>query len=277
MREEIGKMLEFKTEKLTDRVTRIFAPSGELVYLVEGDDRAALLDTGSGFGSLKQCIRQLTDKEVIVLITHGHVDHAMGAQEFDTVYMNHTDDYIYQEHAKTDFRRADFKKLKNAKEEEFIPSAPLSHFRDLKGGDSFDLGGITIEIYECPGHTKGSVVMLLREERSLLLGDACNNFTFMFESYSTTITEYKESLKKLLTEVEGTYDTVYLSHGDGNGHKEMIQDLIHVCEDILKGDTDDVPFTFKGNTGLIAKAVGSHMQRRDGQKGNIVYNKNRIK
>jgi hypothetical protein len=99
----------------------------------------------------------------------------------------------------------------------------------------------------------------------------------MFEPYSTTITEYQESLKKLLTEVDGIYDTVYLSHGDGNGHKEMIQDLIHVCEDIRKGDTDDVPFAFKGNTGLIAKAIDSHMQRKDGQKGNIVYNKNRIK
>lgn len=173
-------MLAFKTEKLTERVNRIFAPSGELMYLVEGNNRAVLIDTGSGFGSLKECVKQLTNKEVIVLITHGHIDHAMGALEFDEVYMNHTDDYIYVEHAKTEYRRPDFEMLgEKAEEKEFIASAPLSHFRDLRGGDHFYLGGLTIEIYDCPGHTRGSGVMLIREERSLLLGDACNNFTFI--------------------------------------------------------------------------------------------------
>lgn len=71
-------MFTFKTEKLTSRVTRIQAPGEELMYLVEGEERAALLDTGTGVGHLKPCVDKLTDKPVSVLITHGHVDHAMG-------------------------------------------------------------------------------------------------------------------------------------------------------------------------------------------------------
>ena len=56
--------LTFQTEKISERVTRIFAFNTELMYLVEGTERAALLDTGSGFGSLRACGDALTDKAV---------------------------------------------------------------------------------------------------------------------------------------------------------------------------------------------------------------------
>jgi glyoxylase-like metal-dependent hydrolase (beta-lactamase superfamily II) len=268
----------FRAEKLTSRVTRIFAPCTELMYLVEGDKRAALLDSGTGIGSLKSFVATLTDKPVTVLCTHGHIDHAMGAPEFDDVYLNKDDDYIYTRHATRKMKEGalDMYKPEGVNEADFIPEAPIGIFNNLKGGDSFPLSGETIEIYDCSGHTRGSVVMLLVKERALLLGDACNYFTFMFDDYSTTITEYEEALKKLAALLEGKFDTVYLSHGDGNGHKEMIEDVIAVCEDIKSGNTDDVPFSFMGVTACIAKAMGPDMKRSDGGRGNIVYNKNRI-
>ena len=44
----------------------------------------------------------LTDKPCIVLLTHGHVDHAMGAPEFDTeIYMNPADNAVHDEHIQT--------------------------------------------------------------------------------------------------------------------------------------------------------------------------------
>ncbi len=272
-------MLEFKTEKLTERVTRIFAFSTELVYLVEGDTMAALLDTGSGIGSLKACVEGLTDKPVIVLMTHGHVDHAMGAGEFENIYMSRVDDYIYNEHSRDDFRRAGLAMCPpeyGVTPKDMIPAPSCDAFRDLKEGDVFDLGGVHIEIFSCPGHTKGSVVMLIPEERAVLLGDACNYFTFMFDTYSTSIAEYEKSLERLEKKLDGRYDTVYLSHGDGNGHKEMIRDVMAVCEDIINGNTDDVPFEFMGSTGLIAKAMTPQMERADGGRGNIVYNKENV-
>lgn len=272
-------MLKFKTEKLTEHITRIHAFCGELMYLVEGNERAALLDTGTGIGSLKACVQELTDKPVIVLLTHGHVDHAMGAPEFDEVYMNRKDDYIYKVHCPLEFRLAGLKGWPLADEvteADMIPPVSCDSFLDMKGGDRFDLGGITIEIYDCPGHTKGSVVMLAAEERAVLLGDACNYFTFLFDDYSTTITEYEESLRKLSKELAGKFDTVYLSHGDGNGHKEILEDVIEVCDDIREGNTDDVPFEFIGVKAFIAKDIAPDMTRKDGGRGNIVYSKDRI-
>lgn len=110
-KEEYGAMnqsLVFKTEKVAERITRIYAFATELMYLVEGTEKAVLIDTGSGIGSLKARVEQLTDKPVIVLVTHGHVDHAMGAAEFENVYMSHEDDYIYEKHGTDAFRRSCF-------------------------------------------------------------------------------------------------------------------------------------------------------------------------
>lgn len=274
-------MFEFKTEKLTECVTRIFALATELMYLVEGDERAALLDTGSGIGSLAACVCSLTDKPLIVLMTHGHVDHAMGAAEFADIYMNLKDTYIYEEHGIDAFRKAGLVLMPEGspipRESDWIPTAPIEAFKDLKGGEIFDLGGEQIEIYDCSGHTKGSVVMLLKQERALLLGDACNDFTFMFDDYSTPITEYEENLKNLKTQVDGKFDTVYLSHGDGNGTIGILDEVIQVCADIKQGNTDDIPFDFMGVPAVIAKAMNPQtMKRIDGRRGNIVYNKENI-
>jgi glyoxylase-like metal-dependent hydrolase (beta-lactamase superfamily II) len=83
------------------------------------------------------------------LMTHGHVDHAMGSAEFADCYMNLQDAYIYEEHGKMEFRKAGFAGLgtgdSEITDEDIIPTAPLSHYRDMKGGDSFDLGEVLCE------------------------------------------------------------------------------------------------------------------------------------
>jgi glyoxylase-like metal-dependent hydrolase (beta-lactamase superfamily II) len=269
---------EFRTEKVSDRITRIYAFSSELMYLVEGDERAALLDSGSGIGFVRPLVEKLTDKPVVVLLTHGHVDHAMGASEFppENVYINKEDAYIYNgEHGTYEFRKAGLFLMEESAdevvpEEDFTPLVPIDAYNDLKEGDKFDLGGISIEMFACPGHTKGSLVMLIPEERTVLLGDACNGFTFVFEDYSLPLAEYQQSLIRLKNILEGRYDTVLASHGDGRSVPEIISENIALCDVILEGKDDKKPMEFRGNHGLIANtgAEPGH--------GNIVYNPRRI-
>jgi glyoxylase-like metal-dependent hydrolase (beta-lactamase superfamily II) len=269
---------EFRTEKVSDRITRIYAFSSELMYLVEGDERAALLDSGSGIGFVRPLVEKLTDKPVVVLLTHGHVDHAMGASEFppENVYINKEDAYIYNgEHGTYEFRKAGLFLMEEGAdevvpEEDFTPLVPIDAYNDLKEGDKFDLGGISIEMFACPGHTKGSLVMLIPEERTVLLGDACNGFTFVFEDYSLPLAEYQQSLIRLNTILEGRYDTVLASHGDGRSVPEIISENIALCDVILEGKDDKKPMEFRGNHGLIANtgAEPGH--------GNIVYNPGRL-
>lgn len=273
-------MTYFKSEKISDTVTRIYGIAGELMYLVEGTQSAALIDTGSGVGSLKTYIESLTHKPYIILLTHGHVDHAMGAPEFQVpVYMNVADNILCDDNSDMEVRKgylAASDKLKDVAEEDFIPIRQ-GEYLPLKHGDTFDLGGITLEAFECSGHTLGSMVILLREERTLLLGDACNTFTFIFDEYSASVTDYMEKLKDLKAQTEGKFDRVYLSHGDGDGPKEILDNVIQVCEEVINGKSDEIPFEFLNYHAFIAKEVEpERMQRKDGGVGNIVYSKEKI-
>ncbi len=273
-------MITFRTEKMTDRITRIYGICTELCYLVEGDERAALIDTGSGFGSLRSAVKRLTEKPLVILITHGHTDHAMGCGEFMDceMFLSHRDEYIYSPHGDSVFRHEGMSLTEEnitITENDYIPTIPFSNYHDLKGGDSFDLGGEMIEIYDLPGHTRGSVVMLIKNARMLLLGDACNKFTFLHESYSLSVAHYEENLIALKDKMEGKYDFVLASHGDGKLPLNIIDEVIGVCEDIKNGNTDDMPMEFRGVKGLIAKALGTD-GRIDRGSGNIVYSKKQV-
>ena len=268
--------LKFRTEKVSERITRIYAFSSELMYLVEGNKEAALIDSGSGIGFVRPLIEELTKKPLKVLLTHGHVDHAMGASEFpaESVYISQKDAYIYKEHCTHEFRKEGLFLMgpegEKITEDDFTPVVPIENYHDLWEGDFFDLGGISIEIYACPGHTKGSLVMLIPEERTLLLGDACNNYTFVFQDYSLPIEDYKTSLIRIRDKLEGKYDQVLASHGNGILAHEIIQENILLCEKILKGTCDKIPMEFRGDAGLVAD--GNAKPRH----GNIVYHLDKI-
>ncbi len=49
--------------------------------------------------------------------------------------------------------------------EEYVPARPDQKFEALEDGMVFDLGGIHIDVCEFPGHTKGCMIFLVREEK----------------------------------------------------------------------------------------------------------------
>ena len=62
-------------------------------FLIEGEEKAALVDTGCGIGDLAGEVRALTNKPLIILLTHTHFDHDGGVFEFPgvPVYVNPLD------------------------------------------------------------------------------------------------------------------------------------------------------------------------------------------
>lgn len=279
----------FQVYPISSRIDRITDVAGTHLYLVKGDREAALLDTGVGCGKLEECIRSLTDLPVKAFITHGHVDHAMGAGAFEEVWLSPLDKEIYAEHSQAETRlgyirgTAQFGGNPEAAAvtaDMLEPAKPFEQFHALHPGDKFDLGGISLEILEGTGHTPGCVTVLIPEQRTLLLGDACNTFTYLFDTTCSTVADYREMLLRLKTSVDGRYDCVLLCHGpDGQGTVDLIDSVISVCDDILLGETDALPFQgFHGEPACIAKAMDFNtFSRVDGGTGNIVYNPARIR
>lgn len=280
----------YKSEKVTPNFDAIRSATGEIMYLVKGDKRAVLIDTCLGVGNIRKVAASLTDRPITVLLSHGHVDHAMGAPLFEDVYMNHADDAVQAAHRPLENRIGYVKAnlgIRDGDESEediywndpshYVAPEEPSRYHALHGGDAFDLGGIHIEAYALPGHTAGCMVFLIPEERILITGDAANNSLFLFDEWSTTVTVYRENVLGLIPKVKGRYDRCFLMHHDMEASGDLLEHMVQVCDDILKGNVDDVPFDFMGGHYFIAKAIGDRFRRLDGGEGNIVYNKEKIR
>ena len=270
----------YKAEKINEHMTAIRSMTGEIMYLVEGEEKAVLIDTCLGVGHLREFVENLTEKQITVLLTHGHVDHALGAPEFEEVYMNPADNKVYESMSPLEERIGYIKanlggQLPEFAEDDYVQPAPAD-FKELKDGQIFDLGGVHIEVYALPGHTHGTMVMLVPEEKALILGDACNNATFLFDENSLSVHEYKENLIRVKEKLEGRYDTTYLCHHVMTASKDMLAHVIEVCDEILEGKADDILFEFMGHHAFVAKRANERFERVDGGEGNIVYDKEKL-
>lgn len=265
----------FTCEKLRDNITSIVDPTGVRAFLIEGTDSAVLVDTCCGVGNLKELVESMTSLPLKVLCTHGHVDHASGTYGFEEVYLNEADWELVKGHT-TYERRSTFidPDGTNFKKEDYVPQRD-GGYRNLTDGQIFELGGLTIEAIAVPGHTHGSMGFLLKEQRALILSDACNPFTFMFLEESTSLKTLTQSLHRLL-EREAEFDTVWISHGDANFPKTGITDVLDVCDDIWAGRDDKVPFESMGRHAFIAKRQNDQGVRADGKAGNVVYGLNKV-
>jgi len=252
--------------------------------LISGRRRkdAVLIDTCLGVGHLRDFIKTLTQKPVTVLLTHGHVDHALGAPEFERVFMKEQDCKLFQEHSPIEERKGYLQATLGERFNQLDESAYVlpeldKEFLELREGMSFDLGGTHIDVYELPGHTQGSMIFLIREQKILILGDACNNSTFLFDQHSSSVEAYREELIRVREQVAGKFERVFLSHHVMETDTDILDNMIAVCDEILNGKADDIPFEFMGMQAYIAKKCNERFERADGKSGNLIYNKQHIR
>lgn len=84
-------MQEFKLEAVSRHLRRIVLPCGVCVYLVQGTQGAVLLDTGFGIGDLRGFVERQVTTPYQVWLSHGHLDHAGGAAQFEEVFLSPED------------------------------------------------------------------------------------------------------------------------------------------------------------------------------------------
>lgn len=276
----------FHQEEIRRGVIRITGAGNELMYLIIGTKKAALIDTGIGLGNIRTYVEALTNLPITVILTHAHMDHSGGCFYFDHTYLNSVDakllnaalEYENREEfvqGLRDFVSASNPKLAKEFDESQVAITYPREFKELSDGDLFDLGGVTLEIITCPGHTMGSVVILIKEYRMLILGDSCNPYVWLHLPESSSVEVYRESLLNIKAR-EKEYDRVLLSHMPNEVGKGIVDEVIRVCDEILNATSEDFGYKLDGyeNT-YVAKPVSrtDFNIREDGRIGNIMYKK----
>ena len=265
----------YRTQKMAENIYAIDEFGIDLMYLVLGQDKAMLVDTGAGIRKLKNVVEVFTEKPVFVVNTHGHMDHAMGNYEFPECYMNEKDLFLISPEYVTDERWKDF--CEKTVREPYYDGPDLKNanlrlpqkLKPVEGGNKFDLGGYQYEVLETPGHTPGSIVLLDSENRILIAGDSIVSTPILiFNDYSTTVEEYHKGLLKLL-ERENEFDLILPGHFLRPIGKTYLYDLIKCAEKILDGTVESEIVDF------------SHMSSEKAIKGmygnaSIVYNEKHI-
>lgn len=219
-----------------------------MMYLVIGDEKAALVDSGFGVtDSLRSFVETLTDKPVICLVGHGHPDHAGAAALFDEVYMNSEDDFLlpvslsYERRMDDVFGRGEFNPELKAYCEEHIVMPEKLNYKPLCDGDVFDLGGKKLEVVAMPGHTRGSVAFVDRENSYALVSDCFSYRTAMVKMPTEkrlALTNYRNGLARFMDMIDDQ-TRLFWGHSEEPVEHCIPQDMLRACQEVLDGQTEN--------------------------------------
>jgi glyoxylase-like metal-dependent hydrolase (beta-lactamase superfamily II) len=196
----------FEVYEPATSVFAIYEPhqSEEVIsYLIVGQKRALLFDTGMGISDIKQLTSELTKVPVIVLNSHTHNDHVGGNWEFDTIYA-----------MDTDFTRTNARGSREDAQEEITPqqicgslpsgfdpktyaTRPWKITAYMHDAETFDLGRRTIEIIATPGHTPDAISLIDRANGLLFTGDTYYPAPIWLYRPETDLEAYAASIRRL--------------------------------------------------------------------------------
>ena len=159
----------------------------------------AVIDPGDEPERILSAVEQTGCTPTMILLTHGHFDHYTAVKGLLEKWPE-LPVYIHENDV-TDKSVGSFSLL--------FPRLPEKNQRYYKEGDRLTLGGLTITVLETPGHSRGSVCLVVGDvifSGDTLFHGSCGRTDFVGGSYEDIL----RSLKKL-AQLPGQYQ-VYPGH-----------------------------------------------------------------
>ena len=228
----------YEAEMLCPGVFYIEDFNDDSMYLVEGRDKALLIDTGLGDGDPLAFAQTLTALPVELAVTHAHLDHMRHSHRFARFYMS----------------KKDLPLLPRVQDSFPENTSTAEQVIDIRDGDAIDLGGVAIEVAEVGGHTPGSVVFIDRTHKCLFTGDALG--LWMQVPMALPISTYRDNLLRLQAKLAqpGYTELAFLGghrRQEGGVHPgepyvpnsyEKLEDMVALCNKLLAGEAEGEPY-----------------------------------
>lgn len=193
-------------------------------FLLVGEEKAALIDSGVNCPDASDIAKKLTSKPLILLNTHGDGDHTSGTNGFANIYI-HPLDYVGCE-------------VKNR--------YPNTTMIPLNDGDIIDLGNRALKIIHIPGHTKGSVAFLDMANRVLYAGDSVQKGHIYMFGMKRCPELFEKSLDKLIA-IKSEYDCIYASHDSFMLSSDYVEKVKVAWEHVRSGEISYEMIDLYGN------------------------------
>lgn len=229
---------EFQIRELRPGMYR-FLNAGVHMDLIIGTEKALLIDTGNGYADIHRAVRRITDLPLIVVNSHGHLDHACGNYFFDQEIYIHPDDMeLCRKHNAREMRIYSASQAEGMRKNKSLDipkdfdadrfiSQGCGKLVPVEEGHTFELGGRSLQVVSLPGHSKGSIGLLCPEERVLYTGDAINGSVYLFLEGSTSLSVYRETVKKAM---KLDFDNMIISHGFSMYPKSALDNYLKIAE-----------------------------------------------
>lgn len=188
--------------------------ANESIYLIEGSDKAVLIDAGTNIKDLDKIVASITDKPVMLVATHVHPDHTGSSIDcFPEIYLNPADTVNIPR---------------------FMPNY-RGEVRYLKDGEILELGGRQLEVVFTPGHTPGSTTFMDKDAAYGFSGDSFGSGNLLLTTNFSTLLATLEKTSGMMEKYG--IEQLYPGHFFGNNAEtsERVNDMITLSKEVISG------------------------------------------
>lgn len=210
-----------------------------IMNLIIGEQRAALVDTGCGIGNLRKAVEEVTDKPIIVVSTHTHLDHLGSNRQFNEIAMfDHPLSHGVAESG-VSYQTLETDKLVIKPWPQgfdpvgcFLPPFRVHHW--LQDGEKINLGGNDLEVIHTPGEARDHICLLDRADRVLFCGDILLHGPVWTHLEGGNLKELVASYRRLMNYFD-EFDRLMPGHNEPWLDKNLLPETLAGAEQVLSG------------------------------------------
>lgn len=210
-------------------------------YLIVGEKKAVLFDSGFGIGRIDEVVRMLTPLPVMVLNSHTHYDHVGGNYAFANVLGIDSDYTRNSAHGFPNSKMAASlapgqycPPLPKGVTQEAYVIRPFQVTQIVSDGDVLDLGGRTLEVIATPGHTPDAVCLLDRGHREMFTGDTFYPGNLWLWVPETDLDAYQKSIERI-AKLAGSVDVLRPAHNLPEADPKLLEKVSPALTSIRSG------------------------------------------